>query len=253
MKTIKLIPLICAFFLLCSCANNSIESPESTTTASESEEKNVNEETVMRITGSPLTEDMLADFEYEINEEKLDKNEKELKGSLSDEEWELYLHACGLIRITSTENIVWREVFNERERAAIEYPDNSPAGYSTRYIESGFTYDSFYKAITDVFTVSAAGRYFAAYPWFTDYNGELFFQSLSKGGDMSLVHQEFEVINRSDDELVIRCTEYHVISREKQGGEYNPDKKDEYLMEQYCCIFVDTENGWRIDQFYDYF
>ncbi len=117
-----------------------------------------------------------------------------------------------------------------------------------RYIESGYTYDSFYKAYLDVFVKETADTIFSRYPMFCTYNGELWYMGSSGCGNHWEVYQEYEILNETDTEFEFRRISYNVDNNE-DIGHYDPAKKDEYEKEYINFKFVLTKDGWRVEEF----
>lgn len=203
------------------------------------------------ITGEALSPDQLVDFEldYEWTRNYVDKwYVGDFLDGLNDLVYkDLYCRALALVHLISTDNIkvssavdlsspVFLNVFNEQ------------SGYTNRYMESGYTYESFYAAFCSVFTQETADIILSRYPFFYSYNGEMWFMSTSTGGNIGEVFQEYELINQTDTELEFRRISYSVAIGEPIT-DYDPAKKDEYEKTEVEFRFVKTESGWRAEKF----
>lgn len=203
------------------------------------------------ITGEPLSSDQLTDFEldYEWAKNYVDIwYVGDFLDGLGDPAFkDLYCRALALARLISTDNIkvsssvdlsapAYLDIFNER----IEIPD--------RYMESGYTYDSFYEAFCSVFTQETADIIFSRYPFFYSYNGEMWFIGTSAGGNVGEVFQEYELMSQTDAELEFKRISYSVPIGEPLT-DYDPAKKDEYQKTEVEFRFVKTSDGWRAEKF----
>lgn len=219
------------------------------------------EEFTFTIEGEPMTADKLVDYnleeyhnpdDWEIMNDYIDFIDG-LDCSYKEELKDLYWKAEVLSfyeTLAAMDNFPWHKtpVPNE-ERAHMYLSDGTPL------IESGFTYDSFYRNYLDVFTEETAKKILEYCPWTLSYNNELWVMGVSGGGfHTQLPHEEYEVLNQTDKELVIRRTRffYDWVSA---GEEYafDPDKKDLYAKMYSECKIVLTDEGWRVETFFDTF
>lgn len=257
---------------LCSCSTASVESSDTsehgqpeTSIAEETEGLSLNTETedlhaeagFKIIEGTPLTKDKLVDYnleEYHNPDESgfqsmkdfLDGLDCTYKAELKSLYWRGYL--LSFKELSSGTDFVPR--LDIENRAVLEDEKSNMT-----FFETGFTYDSFYGNYTNVFTKETADKILEMYPWFLSYNEELWIMGVSGGGFYTqLPHEEYEVLTQTDKELVIRRTLffYDWVSA---GEEYafDPDKKDLYVKTYSECKFVLTDDGWRIETFFDTF
>ena len=130
------------------------------------------------------------------------------------------------------------------ESASIDVSESGGEFY--RYYFTGISYDSFYKALLDVFTHEKADELIAdAASRIYSYDGALWIGAVSGGGDTSVVKTEYQVTDKTDDRIVLKRTTWHVNIGEEPI--YDSAKDDEYEKEYADYSFVKTEQGWRAD------
>ncbi len=115
------------------------------------------------------------------------------------------------------------------------------------YRETDLSFEGFYNQLLEVMTPEFAnslidgGRFYR-------YGDRLFVICASRGGDLSVVHREYEITERTDTEIVI--TEVCYCRKDDDPDlTYYPEKKDKYDKDYINNKFVLTENGWRCDFF----
>ena len=130
------------------------------------------------------------------------------------------------------------------ESASIDVSESGGELY--RYYFTGISYDSFYKALLDVFTQEKADELISdAASRIYSYDGALWIGAVSGGGDTSVVKTEYQVTDKTDDRIVLKRTTWHVNIGEEPI--YDSAKDDEYEKEYADYSFVKTEQGWRAD------
>lgn len=150
---------------------------------------------------------------------------------------------------SGTDNIPWESVITDYESRA-----HLKSKGGDLFFETGFTYDSFYNNYLDVFTKETVEKIFEFYPWFLSYNGELWIAGVSGGGDFTMLpHHDYEIVSKTDKEIIIRRTTYHYdwVSTEEEY-EFDPEKTDLYEKQYLDCKFVLTDDGWRIEEFFGF-
>lgn len=216
----------------------------------ETTEKTENENGVT-VTGDPLSPNQLVDFEIDCEWTKnyVDKwYVGEFLDGLDDPVYkDLYCRALALIRLISTDNLKVSSAVDSSARAFLDVFDEQYQR-TNRYMESGYTYDSFYGAFCSVFTQETVDSILSRCPFFYSYNGEMWFIGTSAGGNIGEVFQEYELINQTDTELEFKRISYSVDIGEPIT-DYDPAKKDEYNKTEVNFRFVKTENGWRAAEF----
>lgn len=201
------------------------------------------------LTGKCLSQDQLVSFEpdYEWARTYIDNwYVSDFLNGLNDPEFkELYCKALTLIRLVSTNNLTPADAVLAQgdERAKLQL--DGEGGF---YLESGYTVDSFQKAYYSVFTKETADIILSAHSAFYSYGGELWYKSISAGGDMGEIFQEYELINQTDTELEFKRISYSVAIGEPIT-DYDPSKKDEYEKSEVEFRFVKTADGWRAEKF----
>ena len=169
---------------------------------------------------------------------------------------ELYCKGKFLSYMTVTDNFSDIDGCNDRtDKAIVSIPVHILNGISQRdYVSSGFDYDSFYSSWVDVFTEEWALTLLNQHPYtFRRYGDELYYQGIAAGGDISLVHTEYELVKQTEDEIEFLSVGYHVKPGEPPV--YDPALKDTYERKYIRYRFVKTGDGWRIaysDTFYSW-
>lgn len=283
-KFCTMICCICAFSMLCACSDNTDNSSEklnssindgavdnNETLISRTEEiatdttedldiqsektlsfPKADSATIIEIDGVPLDPEDFVEFELDYEWEKRCVDTWDNLGSFLDsldnpEFKDLYCKALALVRLVSTDNLKPADTIDLKNHASMDRndPDSQIKG---TYFESGYTYDSFYKAYFDVFTQETADIVFSRYSAFCSYNGELWYKMLSGTGNPWEVYQEYEILNETDTVFEFRRISYNVDNNE-EIGQYDPAKKDEYEKEYINFKFILTTDGWRVEEF----
>ena len=120
-------------------------------------------------------------------------------------------------------------------------------GYRTYYL-TGYSWDSFYEEMLNVFTGEQADELIFGNRLFYNYDGALWYAPAATGGDITRVYEEYTA-EKTDDTLDIIRTSYHVELGETP--EFDPEKIDEYETKETHFTFINTENGWRASKFED--
>ncbi len=114
------------------------------------------------------------------------------------------------------------------------------------YAETGINYNSFYNALTSVFTENSADTMLRDHNFIISYNDGLWRLGISTGSDQSWVHTEFEVVINSDEE--VEFNEIHYCDRNSDTPSYNESEKGSLVTKTYVDRFVKTDNGWRAEK-----
>ncbi len=169
---------------------------------------------------------------------------------------ELYYKGKFLAYMTVTDNFSDIDGYNARtDPAVVSIPVHILNGISkSDFVSSGFSYESFYSSWLDVFTEEWALILINRHSYtFRKYGDELYYQVTAGGGDISLVHTEYELVKQTEDEIEFLSVEYHVKIGEQPV--YDPKLKDTYERKYIRYRFVKTGDGWRIaysDTFYSW-
>ncbi len=157
---------------------------------------------------------------------------------------DLTKRADTLMRLLGTEN--FRTLTNIQETDAI-----LSLSENDRWFNTGINYESFCGAYLKVFTANAAERLFSANSYFGSYQGELWFVGTSLGGNTYLVREEYELISKTEDEIVFQRTDLSENFELPLNHEpvYDPEKRGEYEAKSYNYKFLKTEQGWRAEEF----
>lgn len=199
----------------------------------------------MTLTGTPLDKSELEEFTLEpyVSDYIMEKAEEEFLDSLEIPELkDLYKRATRLTwyRLSPVDiNCAPAIYANDRVHPYIEG--------TVRYYEMGYTYESFYNEYLRTFTEETIDEVFKVhgYDVFLNYNGELFSSDGAMGGWLGEVHQEFELISKSDTVIEFKRLTFHHDSDDKPATEWIPELRNEYGIGVTEFKFVLTEDGWR--------
>lgn len=257
----KAISAICCISLLCSClgcdnisaftaTSSDLESNNSSVSSSSDVNQTISQSSV-EIIGSPLASEQLVEYslDYQWAESYVDTydagafldtlNNNELKTA--------YCKGIALVHLLSTDNIQPTAAINLKNRAYLLVSgEDSP--YPRRYMESGYTYNSFMSAYSEVFSDTLLSVMMEKSDVFYSYNGELWYAGVSAGGNSGEVHREYELISRSDTEVIFKRIMFSVPIGE-EVTDYVPEKRDEYIQTYVEFRFVLTDDGWKADKF----
>lgn len=121
------------------------------------------------------------------------------------------------------------------------------------YYYSGISYDSFYNELTSVFTESLVEEALKLYPYFYEYEGALWVSEVSKK-DKQITHIEYELVSQSDTEAVLRRYVRYIGTADGDYiPEYDPELRVGYIVKDFDCVFILTENGFRAEKFFELF
>ncbi|MDE7193267.1 MAG: IseA DL-endopeptidase inhibitor family protein [Oscillospiraceae bacterium] len=271
MKKISIIIGVLSALLLAGCAGNKESSslPESTTPMIENDTvsfpdsvqttENSTTETVTVSDGSsdeiefvhgdPIDKTALGSFVYDSALEFV-KSDAEYNGlnilTENAEIYDIYARSLALSRVVfgngdgfPSENFGEGVTFNDLSQIKVNGSDNFSC--------SMVTYDSFYNALTDVFTSETANQMLAQSRSFYEYEGALWITAGAGYIDTKTIHEEYEIVENSDSAFDIRITAYLVD--DSRAEEYDPERADEYEKQTLHYTMLKTENGWRISDF----
>ena len=134
---------------------------------------------------------------------------------------------------------------SSEDKPMIQVTDGHTGEYS-KYYFSGISWDSFYEKMLEVFVKEVADELIFGNGLYYNYDGALWLKEASAGGDMSLVHAEYEMTNL-DYLFIIDVTTYHVQIGEEPV--FDPEKIDSYTTQGNRFGFILTDEGWRADMF----
>lgn len=226
---------------------------------------------MFKLTGEPLAESKLRDFDYEGMLEycRESYNEDELLTELLDglgrpEVKDLYYRARTLADIAAMKTGAGYEALAahtyepEHERAQITMlKDTPPSFYSTIdpsykegqiFRETCVSYDSFIDALNDVFIEESAAWLLARFPFFYEYDGQLYCNRVSAGWPITLIHTEYELVENSADTVKFTTKNYYIpfgTMGADTDMEYNPEKKDSYLTSEINNEFRYIDGEWK--------
>lgn len=164
---------------------------------------------------------------------------------------ELYFRAyaaTGSLTFTDDSSIIIPNIKRGSEvRFVYDYDDvNDDKSYYSG-IETGMSVDGFYNSMLEIFTPEFTKKRIE-YSSLYAYDNRLYQAVGSRGGDLSVVHCEYELTEKTDTEIII--TEVCYCRKDDDPDlTYYPEKKDEYDKDYINNKFVLTEKGWRCDFF----
>lgn len=197
--------------------------------------------------GEPIGTDKLIDFDYEESylysiskDSEISDFFNELDIPDKEEIIELY-HRGQTLRSISNGNSLLKWEFNP---ARIKVDDEE---YFRIYFESGISYESYYKALSDVFTEETAEAFIQSScnsicPF--SYNKELWVQGGEPSPNLHLRHEEYYLVKSDENELIFTTVQYMTGSLYVQR--FYPELRDQYMVTSTENIFVKTDGGWRI-------
>lgn len=226
---------------------------------------------MFKLTGEPLVESKLRDFGYEGMLEycRESYNEDELLTELLDglgrpEVKDLYYRARTLADIAAMKTGAGYEALAahtyepEHERAQITMlKDTPPSFYSTIdpsykegqiFRETCVSYDSFIDALNDVFIEESAAWLLARFPFFYEYDGQLYCNRVSAGWPINLIHTEYELVENSSETVKFTTKNYYIPFNtlgDHADLVYDPEKKDSYLTSEINNEFRYIDGEWK--------
>lgn len=136
---------------------------------------------------------------------------------------------------------------NPTEGVKIQVKDESyPTGQREYYL-TGYTIDSFFTAMREVFTEYEARELILENKVFYIYDGALWYYPVGTGGDPTLKHKEYQM-SKTDSEFEILLTTYHT-DMDNAAQEYDPEKKDEYIKHFNYFKFIKENGVWKAKRF----
>lgn len=209
----KAAALLCVLSLLCSCTQETGATTEPNSTNAVNPDKSPSSEIYTaysldekggKIEGKTVPAENRVKFEYtpadieNIYSESLYEFLSELD---MPEITDLTKRAYALMLLLGTEN--FGDFTNIQPTDAILSFSEYDLWYGT-----GIDYESFCDAYLEVYTVNAAERLFSAYSLFGSYQGELWLVGTSLSGNMYLVREEYDLISKTEDEIVFQRTDF---------------------------------------------
>lgn len=133
--------------------------------------------------------------------------------------------------------------------AIIRLPLNDYRHNYLQYNLTGFSADSFYETLREIFTEEKAEEIYGGFMGDNHsiliYDGAMWsFFNDGFGSDVSRVYDEY-AFELTEDTFDIIRTSYHSTADMDWDTEFHPELMDEYETQEHHCIFVNTENGWR--------
>lgn len=139
------------------------------------------------------------------------------------------------------------------EGARLMLPRNDYKNNYLQYYFTGYSAESFYDTLLEIFTEEETERWFSQFygkhPEIYIYDGavwSIFYDG--SGGDISRVFDEYD-FELTDDTFDIIRTSYYTTAEFDWDYEYYPERVDRYEKRTTHIIFVNTEKGWRCQQF----
>lgn len=252
----KAAALLCVFSLLCSCTQETGATTEPNSVNTENPDKSTLSEIYTAysldekggtVEGDTIPAENRVKFEYtpaDIENIYSESLYEFLSEPDMPEITDLTKRAYTLMLLLGTENFGY--FTNIQQTDAIFSFSEYDLWYGT-----GIDYESFCDAYLEVFTISAAERLFSAYSLFGSYQGELWLVGTSLGGNAYLVREEYELISKTENEIVFQRTDFMEDFTQPLYDEpvYDPEKRGEYIKKVYNYKFLKTDQGWRADEF----
>lgn len=157
---------------------------------------------------------------------------------------ELYYKAYALDRILVTDNFTDLDCY-KCSGAVVKKPYPPDPDYKQPFASTGITYESFHEAYFETFTKDMALNLLNNFNNFLRYGDELYIVEVSTGGDLSRVHEEYELVRQTEDEIVFRKVHFRV----KEGTSdltYHPELRDTYEKTYTTFRFVRENGVWKI-------
>lgn len=208
---------------------------------------------------TPLPEGSHIDFDYgealsKYTETlKKDENLTAVLEQIGDAEFtERYYNARTLAEIlAANENV---HLFTGKDSGfALNFLDEYNQN-ADRYLETCFTYDSFANTLKDAFG-SETFYYMLEHGTFYDYDGVLCKGCRAFSENPLLVHSEYELTSRTEDEIVFDTLCYHIRPEEYNAfvgfgrkQPYDPSKRSDYIVTRITNRFVKEDGKWRAEE-----
>lgn len=159
---------------------------------------------------------------------------------------EVFYKAIALDHMLITDSFTDLEGF-KRSGASVSlpYPLVNIPDYRENYYSSGFTYESFRNAYFEAFTEEMALKLFNYFNYFVKYGDELYYVETAGGGDITRVYEEYELVSRSDDEIVFMKICYHTAMG-SDDFTYHPELKDTYEKTYLTFRLVKEDGKWKV-------
>lgn len=117
-------------------------------------------------------------------------------------------------------------------------------GSQSYYDETGFSYDSFTRALKSIFTEQTTQSILTNAPYMYEYDGALW-----QGGITPPrydLHTEYQLVENLDDSVTFNTVNYLITDITE---DYDPAKKDSYEKKTLSNRISRTSGGWRIERF----
>lgn len=208
--------------------------------------------------GEPFPESAHTDFEYgqtlsEYTEElKKDEGLTALLEQIGDREFtEQYYKARTLAEILAQNSEVYFRVPDIG--AILSFRDNYNQECD-RYLETGIKYDSFIETLNETFGGQTI-NYMLERGTFYNYNNALCRSCRSSGENRLLVHNDYRLTFKSEDEIIFDTLCYHIRPEEFNGflnywekQPYDPSKKAYYNVTKVTNRFVKVNGKWKAEE-----
>lgn len=210
------------------------------------------------ISGTPLSESELADFNFEEMMENFRYDcgkDDELLALLESigrpEITELYYKAGAL---ADPKGFRQKDLPSQHKEAYITITENTPPSiYSTidpsytkgqKFVETGVRSDSFMKALGEVFYAESYAFMLARDPYFFTYNGQLFNRTDRNPTLVHPVHMEYRLEENGDDTVRFTTINYF-LPPDSNLHSYFPSEKDKYVTVEVNNEFRFIDGKWK--------
>ncbi len=157
---------------------------------------------------------------------------------------ELYYRAFALDYILATDNIPDLDCY-KNSGAVVKKPHPLEPDYIRPFASTGISYESFRNAYLESFTEDMALSLLNNFDFFLKYGDEVYIVEVTRGGDLGRVHEEYELVKQTDDEIVFRKTQFRV----EVGASdltYHPELRDTYERTYTTFKFVKEDGAWKV-------
>ena len=157
---------------------------------------------------------------------------------------ELYYRAFALDYILATDNIPDLDCY-KNSGAVVKKPHPLEPDYIRSFASTGISYESFRNTYLESFTEDMVLSLLNNFDFFLKYGDEVYVVEVTRGGDLGRVHEEYELVKQTDDEIVFRKVHF----RAEEGASdltYHPELRDNYERTYATFKFVKEDGAWKV-------
>ncbi len=120
------------------------------------------------------------------------------------------------------------------------------------YTRTGCSYESYCDFLYSVFTKEKADEFLSSETIINE-NGEVCYMDAARGSNICYKDGQFELISKTEDEIKFKYIahySYEGIMTEEEFNEMNEGGNESYSWdEEFIISIVNTDEGWRVDEF----